>query len=309
MTKLTYEGIKKRYPRTPLPEKIRGYFQLIRPFTLAPAIIAGIFGVSIALAYYHIFIFWESYLSITILASLSLMFTQAFGQVMNQVMDVDIDTVNKKYRPIPSGLISVDEALVTSLVFVGLALLTATFVNPLFLTFIGIGLFMGYAYNCEPLRLKKRLWVNVAGLAFSRGLLPFPMMWSAIGVGVGEPIPWLLGGFAFLWVCFGQNTKDFPDIEGDREYGMKTLPVVYGKTGALRIMQVLSLFPFLYLSFVVALEWLPVRMLVLFVLAFLAVVMVTQNDVELKKMENTTSWVCFYLGLMLIYILSLLVYM
>ena len=307
--KLTYEGIRERYPHVPLPEKIRGYFQLIRPFTLLPALVVGFFGFLVALAYYNIFIFWKSFLKVIILSSLSLMFVQAFGQVLNQSMDIEIDTINKDYRPIPSGIISRKEAIATSLLFVILATFTALFVNTLFLAFTLIGLFLAYAYNCEPIRLKKRLWLSVLCLGLSRGLLPFPMMWSAIGTGIWVTVPWLLGGFAFLWVFFAQNFKDFPDVEGDKKYGIKTLPIVYGKSGALRIMQILSFFPFLYLSFVTACGLLPIKMLALYVLGYLAIIMLTQNDVKFEKMENNVSWILFYVGLMLIYIISFLVYL
>lgn len=309
MKDVTYEGIKKRYPHTPLPEKIRGFFQLIRPFTLLPAFLTGVFGFLIALSYYHIFMFWKSYLSLIILSSLSLMFAQAFAQVLNQVVDVPIDIINKGYRPIPSGVISEKEALETSITFLLLSLLLAFFVNPLFLGFITLELLISYLYNCEPFRLKKYLWVNTMGLAFARGFLPFPMMWSVIGVGVNNLTPWLLGGFAFLWVFFGQNFKDFSDVKGDKEYGIKTLPTVYGVGESLKILQIVSFLPFLYLSFIIAFDLVPVGLLVLFVLGYFAIVMVTQSDVELKRMENTLSWVCFYVGIILIYILILIVYL
>lgn len=309
MVDLTYEGIKKCYPHVPIPEKVKGYFQLVRPFTLLPPLTAGIFGTLIALAYYHIFMFWKFYTTIIICASLSLMFMQAFGQVSNQIADVEIDKINKAYRPLPSGILSRNEALILLFVFLGLTLITACFVNPLFLCFSCIGLFVSYAYNFEPLRLKKHLWVNTLGLAFSRGFLPFPMTWSAIGIGVNNPIPWLLGGFAFLWVFFGQNFKDFPDVKGDSEHGIRTLPTVYGVEESLKILQILSLLPFIYLSFIIAVDWVPVKLLILFVLGYFAIVMVTQSNVELRRLENTTSWVCFYVGIILIYILTLLVYL
>lgn len=306
MTKLAYEGIKKRYPRTPLPEKIRGYFQLIRPFTLLPAFVVGIFGTLTALAYYNLVGFglaWQ-FLPLIILASLSLMSTQAFGQVLNQIEDVHVDIINKPYRPIPSGIITENEAMGVAIAFFLTAALTAVFVNLIFLTLIIIGLFMGYAYNCEPLRLKKRLWINIIGLSFSRGLLPFLMMWSVIGLGLFDPTPWVLGGFVFLVVLFGQNFKDFPDIEGDEKYGMRTLPVIYGRSGALKILSILALLPFTYLFGAIGLGLLSSSFLLLCVLLPIFWVMFTYDEVELRWMENSLAWVLFYISLGLCYVLS-----
>lgn len=299
-------GITKRYPHIPFSERIRAFIQLVRPFTLLPALIAGTLGILICLAYYGVLEFGASVWLIIVLAALSLMLVQAFGQVLNQYADVGIDAINKPYRPIPSGFVSPREALAVAVVFGFAAIFLSFLINDVFALFCVAGLFMGVAYNLEPLRLKKRLWVNLVSLAFSRGLLPFVMMWSVFG-DLLDSLPWVLGGFAFLVALFGNGFKDFPDIKGDKKFHMRTLPVVFGERSAIRIMGILAVFPFMYLLVMEGFGFLSTPFLSFFLLVPIFLVMLHDYDYRVPFMENSLSWVCFYVCLGLCYIIPFVV--
>jgi 4-hydroxybenzoate polyprenyltransferase len=140
-------------------------------------------------------------------------------------------------------------------------------------------------------------------MAVSRGLLPFIAVWSAFAYPF-ELKPWLLGSIAFLWVFAFQVTKDIPDVEGDRMYGIRTLPVVYGVKKTVSFVKWASLLPFLPLALYIWLGMLPHQYLLLLSLVAVRQVGVWGFERKTEILENTISWNMFYIGLGLIFILA-----
>jgi len=283
-----YYGIKKGYPRIRRYfGRLAAYVQLCRVFTWIAPLLAGIFGVltPVSSIGFHTFL-----TAIYVGATLAL--AQGAGQCLNQYADVELDKVVKPYRPLPSGLISAEEAL-------GLAWLLAIFsVARAFTisTFFGLTvlalLFFAVFYSLAPFSPRRvHPLINTGWMAISRGFLPMYAVWSIFG---NMETAWQYSILAFLWVMGMQATKDIGDVEGDRRFGIKTIPASYGINGLKVLMIVCSI---LYGIF--AISFRIYIMLLLVPLAALAVLSLKRKTIT----ENTVSWTIFYAGLGLIYIL------
>jgi 4-hydroxybenzoate polyprenyltransferase len=284
-----------------LPEKLKVWINLFRPFTLIAPLIAVIFGVIAQLSYQgELYLFWQRWYDV-FFASITLMAAQAIGQILNQTEDVEIDIANKKgYRPIPSGKISKDEARSIAWILAIFAL-RGFFTNIAFGTFISILIIFGVFYSLNPIRIKKRLWLNTGWLAISRGLLPLPAVWSIFGNPL-DPTPWLIGSVIAIWVLAWQNAKDFNDVEGDREFGIMTPSVYHGQRTLASIMILLSGASFALLYIYIFLGLLPKSMYMLFILCIPTVWMIYKmlDKSVMKKLfgiENNDIWAGFYLTL------------
>jgi chlorophyll synthase len=151
----------------------------------------------------------------------------AFAFVVNQVMDVRSDAVNKKAFILPSGVASRAEALGLA---AGLSIAAALLLRgrePLVVLLVVAGLLLGVAYSVPPLRLKARPIADLAANVAGFGWIGFMMGWVAFADGGAEAVkrslPYALGmGAMFLNTCI-------PDEEGDRASGDMTTCVAFGK--------------------------------------------------------------------------------
>jgi 4-hydroxybenzoate polyprenyltransferase len=294
-----FEGIKRGYPRVENAfGKLSAYIQLIRPFTLVAPVIAGFFGSLICLGGE----FLSHWLEI-VYVTFTLMLCQAAGQVINQACGVDEDKINKPYRPIPSGKITAKEAYGLGFLLIVISLWRGFMVNLSFGLWVSLLLFFAVFYNLKPIQARKIVWVNLLWMSISRGFLPLVAIWSAFG-NLFELKPWLLGSVAFLWVFAFQPTKDITDVEGDRKYGIRTLPVVYGVGRTKTFMRWASITPFIPLILYIQSGILPLPYLLLVNLAVVREIGVWGFERKTETFENTVSWISFYAGLSLIYILS-----
>lgn len=284
------DGIRKGYPHLERHiGKIIGYIQLCRPFTLVAPLLAGLFGVLApveSITFHH--------LLTAIYVGLTLAFAQACGQCINQYADAELDKLTKSYRPIPSGFVTREEALgvgwLLALFSIGRAFTINLFFGLTVLTLIFFAVF----YSLAPLSPRKiHPLVNTGWMALSRGLLPMLAVWSIYG-DINQAWPYAI--IAFIWVMGWQASKDIPDVNADKAYGIKTIPNTWGVKG-------------LQVTMAICLVWFGTAaiffnllgMLLLLPLGITALVTIKK---QASLTENTYSWICYYLGLGLIYIIA-----
>jgi len=282
-------GVVKGYPRLRKRfGKLIGYIQLVRPFTLLAPLLAGIFGVLTPVSEVTF-----SHVTTAIFVGVTLALAQGAGQCINQFADAELDKMVKPHRPIPSGLVSREESL-------GLAWLLAMFAigrSFTLSTFFGLTvlvlLFFAVFYSLTPFSPRKvSPLLNTAWMAFSRGFLPMLAVWSVYG---DLNHAWQYSVLAFLWVMGFQATKDVPDANADKRFGIKTIPNSYEPGGLVVVMIVCTVF---YTFFALRFN----AYVMLFVLP-LAVLAISTMKKQTELIENTIAWGCFYLGLGLIYVL------
>jgi chlorophyll synthase len=161
----------------------------------------------------------------------------AVAFIVNQIFDVESDSVNKKAYLLPSGIVSRRAASGLLAAICAVLLVISALAGPPVRHLIWIGLALGLAYSMPPLRLKARpvfdLIANVAGFAlvgFALGWLVYqpyhPVMWFRL-----LPYALAMSGI-FLNTCI-------PDEEGDRSVGDRTSCVVFGRDAVARAALVL----------------------------------------------------------------------
>ncbi len=232
-----------RYPgwRVGFSRKIGAYIEMIRPFTLLAPLFGGLGGSLLALFSNE----FEGFDWGTLVYGIAtLVLLNAASNCMNASYDAHIDRINKPYRPIPKGLISRDEASSLAFALYGIAFIRAIFISIEFWALVMLITAITIYYSMPPIRLKKRLWVSNISIAFARGLLGFVAAWAIFGDPL-DPTPWVIGGIMFIYLVGATTSKDFTDMDGDRTYGMRTLPVVYGPKRAAIIAGPFFIIPFL----------------------------------------------------------------
>jgi len=154
----------------------------------------------------------------------------AGGNAVNDYFDVEIDKINKPFRPLPAGLISPKRALIFSIVLFLSGIILGGLIN--FTAFVisflaAVSLFF-YSYKLKVMTLWGNLTVAfVSGMAFVYG-----------GVAAGNYLKsMIVGGFAFLFHLAREIVKDCEDVEGDRSLGAGTIPIKFGIPSAIRTAQ------------------------------------------------------------------------
>jgi len=287
-------GIRHGYPRlTRFIGRLTAYIQLMRPFTLVAPLIAGLIG---TLTPAQSIGFEE--VKIAIYTGVTLALLQASGQVINQYADYELDRVCKPYRPIPRGAVSRDEALGFGILLMWFGIMRGFWISLVFGTISMALAFMAVYYSLTPFSPRRVNPVyNTMWLAVSRGFMPVVATWSIYG-DISKSIPY--GLIFMLWVAAFQPTKDIPDAEADKSFGIKTIPNTYGLRGYVLWASIITA---LMVSMMLAYGKLAM-MLILPVAVFN--VLTLRRSVE--GVENTLAWAGYYLGLALAYILMFIDY-
>ncbi|MDG6224363.1 MAG: UbiA family prenyltransferase [Candidatus Thermoplasmatota archaeon] len=307
------------------PMRIRGLIDLLRPFTLLAPAVGGLSGAFIALLatgsleppYIDAdlpFLHWPTLPMYRLISGIiSLVMLNAASNALNQVYDLPIDIVNKSYRPIPSKVITSKEGVWFAVIMYAFALWRAAFVNRWFVLMVSILVIITILYSVPPVRLKKRLWISNVSIAIPRGMLGFVAAWSIMG-DISDTTPWVLGSIMAIFLIGSTTTKDVTDIKGDRMYGIRTLPVQYGKKRAIIYSSPFLIAPFFLMAFYWHIGMLPAAALPLsFLFALWSVVLIVmlirEGDREDRHFENSPAWKQMYLMLMGMQVCFLVMYL
>lgn len=150
-----------------------------------------------------------------------------FSQSINDYFDRDIDAINDPGRPIPAGLVSLNEARLNWIVLGTATLLVSlVFGNPLITILAVLGIILSVLYSMPPVKLKKHYFLGppAVGLGYVSmswlvGHLIFaPLTWESVIVA------WINGSIASGMLFL----NDIKSVEGDRLHGLQSLTVVIG---------------------------------------------------------------------------------
>jgi 4-hydroxybenzoate polyprenyltransferase len=263
-------------------EKVRWYFRLARPFTSLPALPGGL------ILYLTVNDISVENIVTGLLIGLSLTCVQAVGQIVNQVVDIELDRYVKPHRPLPQGKVTVDEALGLAFGLAILGSISATFVSKYFALAYLLMLFLAVYYSLPPLTPRYHsAWLNHIWVSASRSLVPFLAVMGLEGL--------VYALIAFMWAVGWQGSKDVLDADHDREFGIKTLANVYGP-GLLGGLAFLSTLAIAFLSILTAKP--------IFLLVVGYGVYGLERYMDRWGGENIYGWFVFYTGLMLIGLLA-----
>jgi chlorophyll/bacteriochlorophyll a synthase len=208
--------------------KIR--LQLMKPITWIPLIWGVVCGAASSGQYT-----W-SFEYVLISAACMLMsgpMLTGYTQTINDYYDREIDAINEPYRPIPSGAIPLPQVVAQILVLLvgGIAIAYgldrwAGHTFPTITVMAIAGSFLSYIYSAPPLKLKQNGWLGNYALGASYIALPW---WAGQALfGKLTPTIMLLTLFYSLSGLGIAVVNDFKSVEGDRQLGLKSLPVMFG---------------------------------------------------------------------------------
>ena len=297
-------GLGESYEKVDvLPKKVRAYGDITKP--------ASTLGVGGAYLLASLFYFYYAGVPelipdnitniILVVGCVSL--AHGASQAMNMAEDAEMDrmTPHKQNRPIPSGIITEEEARSVSWLCTGLALSGSYIINTAFGVMMTILIFFGVFYNLSPLRAKERI-ISIPWQAASRGLLAFPTIFAAYG-DVFAPEAWALGLFMFFYVMGFQNSADIIDRKVDRDYGIKTFVVVFGVRGTVMITVASLALMMAVLGLSIKVGALPERFLWMSLIfpfcAYMSYSMYSNPYTVSDRTGNHPAWLWFYLGMVL----------
>ncbi len=165
------------------------------------------------------------------------------SQAVNDWYDRHVDAINEPGRPIPSGRIPGAWGFYIAIGWSAVSLAVAALLGPWVFVATIIGLALAWAYSAPPLRLKQNGWWGNSAVAVSyEGLAWF----TGAAVLTGILPDWRIVTLAALY-SFGAHgimtLNDFKAIEGDRQMGIRSLPVQLGADRAAKLACIVMALP------------------------------------------------------------------
>src|SRR5919199_1160128 len=221
-------GMKGAAPGETSIWKIR--LQLMKPITWIPLIWGVVCGAASSGGYSWTL---EDILKAAACMLLSGPLMAGYTQTLNDFYDREIDAINEPYRPIPSGAISIPQVVTQILVLLFAGLGVAYTLDrwsghefPILTCLTLGGAFLAYIYSAPPLKLKKNGWLGNYALGASYIALPW---WA--GHALFGDLNWTIVVLTLFYSLAGLGiavVNDFKSVEGDRQLGLKSLPVMFG---------------------------------------------------------------------------------
>ena len=153
----------------------------------------------------------------------------ATSQAVNDWFDRHVDAINEPQRPIPSGRLPGRWGLYIAIGWTLLSLVVATRLGAWGFGAAALGLVLAWAYSAPPLRLKLNGWWGNAACGLSYEGLAWATGAAVMAGGAMPESRSLLLALLYSIGAHGIMTlNDFKAVEGDRQMGVRSLPVQLG---------------------------------------------------------------------------------
>ena len=157
------------------------------------------------------------------------------SQAANDWCDRHVDAINEPNRPIPSGRIPGRWGLWIALAMTVLSLAVGWALGPWGFGATVVGVLAAWAYSAEPFRLKRSGWWGPGLVGLSYEGLPW-FTGAAVLLGAAPRFEVVMIALLYALGAHGIMTlNDFKALEGDRQHGVRSLPVVLGPEVAAKI--------------------------------------------------------------------------
>ncbi len=216
--------LSHRYPQP------RAMLELIKPITWFPPIwayLCGSISAGVPLAGQWPMVILGMVLAGPIVCGMS--------QAANDWCDRHVDAVNEPNRPIPSGRIPGRWGLYIALIMTVISLAVGWLLGPWGFAATAVGVLAAWAYSAEPIRLKRSGWWGPGLVGLSYEGLPW-FTGAAVLLGALPSFQVIAVAALYAFGAHGIMTlNDFKALEGDRQHGVRSLPVVLGPEVAAKI--------------------------------------------------------------------------
>ena len=157
------------------------------------------------------------------------------SQAANDWYDRHVDAINEPGRPIPSGRLPGRTGLYIAIGWTGVSLVVAALLGRWAFGAAVVGVALAWLYSAPPVRLKRNGWWGNAACAACYEGLPW---FTGAAIMAGTLPDWriIVVAGAYSAGAHGIMTlNDFKSVEGDRQMGINSLPVLLGPARAARL--------------------------------------------------------------------------
>ncbi|UCG92119.1 MAG: UbiA family prenyltransferase [candidate division WOR-3 bacterium] len=147
--------------------------------------------------------------------------------ILNQIMDIETDRINKKLFLLSEGYIPVTWAYVEMVLLWVTAIILSYRFGIIFLIFIFLSLLLGILYSLPPIKLKGKPIVDTLSNGIGYGVINFSVGWLLV-----RPFEWSMFHQFLpyaLYICAVFINTTIVDIEGDKRAQELTTAVVLGE--------------------------------------------------------------------------------
>ena len=194
---------------------MNAYVELLRPNNGILAVLGIILGYIVAASF--------TAGSVQIIFAIIVAFLiNGAGNVINDYFDHKIDEINRPRGPIPSGRASRGNVLVYFIVLIAVGIVLSYLVSVYFFYLAIINSIVSFVYSWKLKGTPLIGNITVSWLAASTFLGGALILYSFYSI----PYPVvILASIAFLATLSREIFKDAEDVEGDKKFGAKTLPI------------------------------------------------------------------------------------
>jgi homogentisate phytyltransferase/homogentisate geranylgeranyltransferase len=190
--------------------------------------IAALYSLSVSFSMHH-----EQRLVLLLLTIVGCLGANIYIVGLNQITDVEIDRINKPYLPLASGAFSMKLGVSIVSISLLLSLALSIYLGKYMLLAVLLSLCLGTAYSLPPFRLKRfHFWAAFCIIAV-RGLVVNLLLFLHFHNSINgreniPPVIWMLTAVIFVYSIVIAWFKDIPDMEGDRQFHIRTLSLRLG---------------------------------------------------------------------------------
>jgi chlorophyll synthase len=157
------------------------------------------------------------------------------SQAVNDWFDRHVDAINEPHRPIPSGRMPGRWGLHVAVGWTGVSLAVGALLGPWGFGATVIAVLLAWAYSAPPLRLKQNGWWGNLACGLSYETLPWVTAAAVLAGTAPDPRVVIVALLYGLGAHGIMTLNDFKSMEGDRRFGVHSLPVLLGPHRAARV--------------------------------------------------------------------------
>ena len=153
----------------------------------------------------------------------------SYSMIINDIYDIEIDKVNQPERPLAKQIISINSALLLSLILLLIGLTSSMIISYSHLIITVIFSFLSWFYNIWG---KKQ---GIIGNSIVASSMSIPFIFGGIITGNISLLVWSISLIAFLSGMGREIIKTIADVEGDKIKGIKSVSIQFGSRNAMLI--------------------------------------------------------------------------
>ena len=153
----------------------------------------------------------------------------SYSMIINDIYDIEIDKVNQPERPLAKQIISINSALLLSLILLLIGLTSSMIISYSHLIITVIFSFLSWFYNIWG---KKQ---GIIGNSIVASSMSIPFIFGGVITGNISLLVWSISLIAFLSGMGREIIKTIADVDGDKIKGIKSVSIQFGSRNAMLV--------------------------------------------------------------------------